>query len=112
MGLFRQFHKPAFWSQLFLGQLFLGMVAILTLPNAQPILNETEQSTIANQQSLTLSDLSQFQYNEKEQTYFFIEPQFSLNLIEKQAVIFCEFFVKSYRFDDIATPPIRAGPYA
>ncbi|KAE9540473.1 DUF2547 family protein [Ursidibacter maritimus] len=112
MGLFRQFHKPAFWSQLFLGQLFLGMIAILTVPNAQSALNETEQSTIANQQTLTLSDLSQTQYNEKEQVYFFIEPQFPLTLIEKQAVVFCEFFAKSYRFDDIATPPIRAGPYA
>ncbi|MGX2948973.1 secA translation cis-regulator SecM [Frederiksenia canicola] len=101
MGLFRQLHKSAFWSQL-----LLGMVAILALPTAE-VAKETEQSPVA--QTLTVSEFAA-QQADIEQAHFLSQTQHSVQIV-KQAVVFCEFFAKSYRLYAITNPPIRAGPF-
>lgn len=109
MGLFRQLHKSAFWSQF-----LFGMFAILALPIPQtpsPVAstnNEAEQNTI--QQTLTLSELVANQQAENEQVYFLFQSPFAFQYVVKQAVVFCKFFAKSYRLESVINPPIRAGP--
>lgn len=102
MGLFRQLHKSAFWSQL-----LLGVVAILALPVPQAA-NEAEQNPI--EQMLSLNELS-LQQADIEQAHFIAQQQISIQVV-KQAVIFCEFFAKSYPLQTVINPPIRAGPFA
>lgn len=102
MGLFRQLHKSAFWSQL-----LLGMVAILALPVPQTA-RDAEQNPV--EQTLNLSELSA-QQAEIEQAHFISQQQISIQ-IAQQAVTFCEFFAKPYRLQSVANPPIRAGPLA
>ncbi|QLB21247.1 hypothetical protein A6B43_06810 [Vespertiliibacter pulmonis] len=104
MRFFKQLHKSAFWSQL-----LLGIVAILALPIPQ-LSNETENSPI--QQTLTLSELVAKAQSQSDETqiYFFLQDLFSLQVVIKQAVTFCQLFTSYYHFDTLVNPPIRAGP--
>ncbi|AUI65299.1 MULTISPECIES: secA translation cis-regulator SecM [Glaesserella] len=104
MNFLRRFHKPALLSQF-----FLGIVAIFALPAVQPSANESEPLP-TNQLVLRLSDFSAVQKVELEAAHLLHLEQQPLITPIKQAVVFCEFFAKSYRLDSVASPPIRAGP--
>ncbi|QLB14417.1 hypothetical protein A6B39_02615 [Mannheimia granulomatis] len=102
---FRHFHKNPFWSQL-----LLGMFAMLALPEIQAINpNESEQETVINQ---SVVQYAQSVADAEQQSPFIVEQRNLLVEIKPQAVSFCEFFAKSYRFDRQNVYPIRAGPVA
>ncbi|WP_150539996.1 secA translation cis-regulator SecM [Actinobacillus vicugnae] len=102
MSLLKHFHKTPFWSQL-----VFGLVAIFALPEIQAIA-KNEQETVINQHFSTCATCSE----EQEQQSLFI-AELKQELVEIiQAVVFCEFFTKSYCFDGDSNHPIRAGPVA
>ncbi|WGE88606.1 secA translation cis-regulator SecM [Actinobacillus arthritidis] len=105
MGLFRHFHKAPFWSQL-----VLGLVAIFALPEIQAtVARDDEQSTVINRSITQFAQLS----DDIEQQSLFIAECRQVSLFKPlQAVTFCEFLTKSYRFDGDDNHPIRAGPFA
>ena len=100
----RHFYKPAFLSQF-----LLGIVAIFALPTVQPLANESE-TLPTNQLVLRLSDFSSVQKVELETAHLLHLEQQPLVIPTKQAVVFCEFFAKSYCLYQVSNPPIRAGP--
>ncbi|AGI32214.1 TPA: DUF2547 family protein [Mannheimia haemolytica] len=104
MSLFlKHFHRTPFWSQL-----FLGMVAILALPEIQvAYANESEQETVLNQSFL---QYAQSANDIEQQSLFIAELIHKIVEIKPQAVHFCEFFANSYRLDRQNAYPIRAGP--
>ncbi|WP_373767682.1 secA translation cis-regulator SecM [Glaesserella sp.] len=106
MNFLRHFHKPAFLSQF-----LLGIVAIFALPATQPLANESDVLP-AKQLVLRLSDFSSVQKVELEAAHLLHLEQQPLIIPIKQAVVFCEFFAKSYRLYQVSNPPIRAGPTA
>lgn len=95
----KTWHKTPFWSQF-----VFGLIAIFALPEFQGQVAENEQ-TVINQ------SFSQCQQcaDELEQIFLAELPPQPTELVE-QAVIFGEFFAKSYRFDGDSNHPIRAGP--
>lgn len=101
MGIFRQLHKSAFWSQL-----LLGMVAILSLPAAEAVPNTAQSNAI--QQSYHLSELVATQQAESEQAHFLAQHQTIQQA--QQRVKICKMFAKIYPLYAVAPPPIRAGP--
>jgi len=105
MGLFRHFHKTPFWSQL-----VLGLVAIFALPEIQATLaRDGEQPTVINQ---SVSQFVQLADDIEQQSLFLTACQQASMFKPLQAVTFCEFLTKSYRFDGDGNHPIRAGPFA
>ncbi|WP_373777765.1 secA translation cis-regulator SecM [Glaesserella sp.] len=105
MKLFYPFHKSTFWSQI-----FFGVIAIFALPNAQPLANECEQEPVINQYIQGLAELSAVQKTDIEQAHLLHLEQQPLFFASQQAVVYSPFFAKSYRFDSVTNPPIRAGP--
>lgn len=105
MSLFKHFHKTPFWSQL-----VFGLVAIFALPEIHSIVkSESEQETVINQHFSPCVACSDEQ---EPQSLFIAELKQELVEMPTQAVVFCEFFTKSYRFDGDDNHPIRAGPSA
>ncbi|MDO4697532.1 MAG: secA translation cis-regulator SecM [Pasteurellaceae bacterium] len=101
MGIFRQLHKSAFWSQL-----LLGMLAVLSLPEAQAVTNPA-QPTI--QQSYHLNERSAIQQVERQAIHFLAQTQ-AIQHAHSQGVTFCRFLARSYPLQSTTPPPIRAGP--
>lgn len=101
MNLFRHFHRKPFLSQF-----FLGMLAIFALPEIQTQTVECEPTVI--NQSLVAYSVKE---SEQEQHIFFLsELKQDIHVLPQQAVVFTEFFAKSYYFDGNPNQPIRAGP--
>lgn len=105
-------------SKLLLAQLLLGLLgigAMLSSP-AEPACCRDAQASVAEpvansavaEPVFRLADLSPLSVVGEWSP--FLLPEFSFTQVIKQAVVFCEFFVKSYRLAISFRPPIRAGP--
>lgn len=101
MNLFRHFHRKPFLSQF-----FLGMLAIFALPEIQAQTVECEP-TVINQ---SVAQCSVAEIEQEQHSLFLSELKQEQGEPLLQAVIFCDFFAKSYRFDGNLNQPIRAGP--
>lgn len=101
MNLFKHFQRKPFLSQL-----FFGMLAIFVLPDIQANAIESEQ-TIINQ---SVAQCSVAESEQEQHSLFLSELKQEQGEPLLQAVIFCDFFAKSYRFDGNLNQPIRAGP--
>lgn len=101
MNLFKHFQKTPFLSQF-----LLGILAIFALPEIHSNPVESEQATISQRlmQEETVEMLT-------EQHALFAQslPEIHAEM-PLQAVVFCQSFTKSYRFDGDVNHPIRAGP--
>lgn len=100
MSLFKHFHKTPFLSQF-----LLGILAIFALPEIHSNPIENEQTTIS--QRLLQEDVVE---RSEQQTLFVQQQPVGLVEMPLQAVVFCQSFTKSYRFDGDVNHPIRAGP--
>lgn len=107
-------------SKLLLAQLLLGLLgigAMLSQP-AEPACCRDAQASVAEpvansavaEPAFRLADLSPLSPLSIGELSAFLLPEFSFTQVIKQAVVFCEFFAKSYRLDTSFRPPIRAGP--
>lgn len=102
MNFFKHFHKTPFWTQL-----VFGLVAIFALPGIQHVANNENEVTTISQLS---EHTSQLPLELKAQSIFIADLQQAGTDDAEQAVIFPEFFAKSYQFDGDFNHPIRAGP--
>lgn len=101
MNLFKHFHRKPFLSQF-----FLGILAIFALPEIQAQTVECEP-TVINQ---SLAAYSVKECEQEQHIFFLSELNQEVPVLVQQAVVFTEFFAKSYYFDGNPNQPIRAGP--
>lgn len=100
MNLFKHLHKTPFLSQF-----LLGILAIFALPEIHSSPVESEQATISQR----LMQEETVELTEQQALFAQALPEIHAEM-PLQAVVFCQSFTKSYRFDGDVNHPIRAGP--
>ena len=99
MSLFNHFHRKPLLSQF-----LLGILAIFSLPEIQPI-PESEQTILTQPLVQAINEETK-----QEQHLFLAEIKPERPTNEVQAVEITPFFAKAFHFDGDLNHPIRAGP--